>query len=102
MLGIGVVVLMVLFGVFSMVHELRRRGHGPRWREVVFAVLGALLTAALVIALTEGFERLPTSEEIDIVLPVIILLAVLTPLGYFVQWRWGDDIKRWLSGDDQP
>ena len=39
----------------------------------------------------------PTSLEAGIV-PFVVLLAVTG----FVQWRWGDDIKKWLSGDDQP
>ena len=39
----------------------------------------------------------PTSLEVGIV-PFVVLLAVTG----FVQWRWGDDIKKWLSGDDQP
>ncbi|MYI05989.1 MAG: diacylglycerol kinase [Gemmatimonadetes bacterium] len=30
----------------------------------------------------------------------LIFLAVTTPLGAFVRWRWGEAIDRWLLGGD--
>ena len=28
-----------------------------------------------------------------------LFLAVTTPLGAFVRWRWGEAIERWLLGE---